>query len=165
MSESPKKKGVLKPSFGMAALVTLVLIALVFVVSNIDEWAAELKKTGDDTENVASAPQRSAAATRGSIPSVSYEWQRVTLPQGDADWPSWILMPAGHSIQFCDPVNDPGCSARDFRNVRFDAQCRSLADGNPRDQESGECVWTDAYRMRAKGTEPMTLLYRFKPES
>lgn len=155
MSDAPKKKGSSGPSPLLVVGTALVLIALCFAVPSIGEWSAPEEE--GETES-----QPRTVVTRDSSRAVSSNWQRTTLPSSDADWPSWIEIPVGHSIRFCDPVRDPGCSATDFSGVRFDAQCRSLVDGNPRDQMSGECTWTDAYRARAKGSEPITLLYRFE---
>lgn len=156
-------------------LLALWYVAIVLLVVYGIHWLHEDSKRllqANSTYSVGLAAAAQARAARGGYsavsndcPVVSEDWQRTTLPPGDADWPSWTSVPRCHSIEFCDPVNDPECSAEDFSNVRFDAQCRSLSDGNPRSQESGDCTWTDAYRMRAKGSEPMPFLYRFNRAS
>lgn len=165
MSGASKSGGFLKPTWSMALMVTLVLLAACFVVPKIDEWTIENESANIGTQNAVSTQRQTVSQTEVAIPTVSYEWQRITLPSGDADWPSWIEIPMGHTITYCDPVNDPSCSAKDFSNARFDLQCRSLADGTPRDWESEECAWSAANRARAKGTESMPLLYRFRRES
>lgn len=157
MSDAPKAKRSSGPSLALVAGTAVVLLVLTYAVPKIGEWSAAQE------EGTTESPQQTVTTRDGSR-AVSSNWQRTTLPSSDADWSSWIEIPVGHSIKFCDLANDPGCSATDFSDVRFDAQCRSLVDGNPRDQMSGECTWTDAYRMRAKGSESMTLLYRFKRE-
>lgn len=162
------KKAVHAVGSVLLAVWYVALVALV-VFGSIWLYQDSIKLVqANSTYSVGQAAAAQARAARGgrlaatsSCPVVSDDWKRTTLPQGGADWPSWISVPVCHTIQFCDPVNDPGCSAKDFSNVRFDAQCRSLSDGHPRSQESGDCTWTDAYRMRAKGSDPMPLLYRF----
>lgn len=159
----------------VSTLLMLWYVAIVVLVVYVIHWLHEDSKKlvqANSTYSVGQAAAAQARAARGghsavtnACPVVSDDWQRTILPPGDADWPSWTSVPRCHRIKLCDPVNDPGCSAKDFSDVRFDAQCRSLSDGQPRNQESGDCTWTDAYRMRAKGSEPMPLLYRFERAS
>lgn len=166
MSVHTSGDGKKKPSgLVVGCLVVGIFLTVAIGLRKVSDMSVSEEAQETEVSTVSSSETRVTRDDTPTVSYVSYEWHRITLPQGDADWPSWIQVPVGHTITFCDPVKDPGCSAKDFSDVRYTAQCRSLADGQPRDQQSGECTWTDAYRARAKGPEPMPLLYRFKRAS
>ncbi len=94
---------------------------------------------------------------------VSAEWHRIIAPPKGDLWSTWIDIPPGHTIYFCDMVRDPSCSARSFDDVEFIPQCRSLIDGSPLDWNDVSCRYTDANRVQAKGSKAMLVHYRFAP--
>lgn len=155
------KKDWVQTILGWLIGIGLVVLVVLAVIWMHERSVREIQN--NTTYSVGRAAAAHAAAIRGSMP-VSSDWQRIVLPQADADWSPWVQIPVGYTIRFCDPVSDQSCSAKDFSAARFDLQCRSLADGTALDQESGQCTWTDAHRMRAKGMDAMTLLYRFEPQ-
>ena len=95
--------------------------------------------------------------------TASSEWhETIAPPKGDL-WSTWIDIPPGHTIYFCDMVRDPSCSALSFDDVEFIPQCRSLIDGSPLDWNDVSCRYTDANRVQAKGSKAMLVHYRFAP--
>lgn len=95
--------------------------------------------------------------------TASSEWhQTIAPPKGDL-WSPWIVIPTGYTIEFCDKVRYPSCSARSFDDVGFIPQCRSPIDGSPLDWNDVSCRYSDANRIQAKGSRAMPVHYLFVP--
>lgn len=134
----------------------LAIIALYFVV----RWAVPVINAAVPAPGPSWEERRSAAANvapNNSAPLGSGSWQRIEV---SSQWSSWIEIPPGYTIWYCDPETDTQCSAPDFSSARFSLECRRLVDGGAQAWGSS-CAYSDANRVRAHRSERFTLMYRF----
>lgn len=155
----PTKKGAGEKSSLPTVVTAGIMIALVAAVILLVPTLARVINAAVP----APGPSRAytGAATRTSSPPqrVTTAWQRIVVT---SDWSSWISIPPGYQIWYCDIDVDTGCSAADFSQARFSLECRDLT-GQSHAFDSGQCRWGDANRVRTNSSPSFTLLYRLAP--
>ena len=165
MSDPHKKSGsLLKPSWTMGVVVTLVLLVFCFAVPKIGEWTARNEGTDAGTQNAASqpaSPVRDQLRASSSAPSAPFERKPVTANAHSGSW-TWFDVPSGYHPMICEADESLTCTSTetDISAVNFELQCKDLR-GNLLDWRAPADLI--GCQVRAKGDTPLNLAVWIEP--
>ena len=161
MSASPpKEKGPLRPTWVMAAAVTLVLIILCVLVAAFGNDTGS-EKTEQKADSVQSEPQGADEPDAGRPAPEPYVRKPVTANAHSGTW-TWFDVPSGYHPMICEADESLACTSTetDISAVNFELQCKDLR-GNLLDWHAPADLI--GCQVRAKGDSPLKLAVWIEP--